>query len=104
MIYYFKNGRICCSVGLTDKSSCYVRTSTRNIALYDKNKPLTEDNYFNLKKRIKMSSLTRTIRRKMIFSSMNKQQRLIWKRTHGKDTEQVRSKLKNNITEKENKK
>lgn len=50
MIYYFKNGRICCSVGLTDKSSCYVRTSTRNIALYDKNKPLTEDNYFNLKK------------------------------------------------------
>jgi hypothetical protein len=51
-----------------------------------------------------MSSLTRTIRRKMIFSSMNKQQRLIWKMTHGKDTEQVRSKLKNNIAEKENKK
>lgn len=50
MIYYFKNGRICCSVGLTDKSSCYVRTSTRNIALYDKNKPLTEENYFNIKK------------------------------------------------------
>lgn len=48
-----------------------------------------------------MSSLTRTIRRKMIFSSMNKQQKLIWRTTHGKDTQRVREKLKNYNAEKE---
>lgn len=51
MIYYHKNGRLRCSVALTDSNSpWYVRTSTRNIALYDKNKPLTEDNYFKTKR------------------------------------------------------
>lgn len=48
-----------------------------------------------------MSSLTRTIRRKMIFSSMNKQQKLIWRTTHGKDTQRVREKLKSYNAEKE---
>lgn len=49
-----------------------------------------------------MSSLTRTIRRKMIFASMNKQQRLIWRTTHGgKNNQRLHDQLKNTMPQAE---
>lgn len=50
-----------------------------------------------------MASLTRTIRRKMLFAGMNKQQRLIWSIRHGgRNRQDIHDKLKkHNNTEKE---